>query len=202
MSATDTHSRGTPGAGALRTGRTRACWPAPQPEPGRQPDPGEGPVPRPGERRRGRHRRRQGIDRRIPVDVLHRDRRQVRTLPDPRTEMRHHQRVGAQVVEEVTVGRHLPRTHDLRQCCGEDLRETGAGGTATPRSVEDSAGSEVNSLTGFPIMRAPWRSSGHRRIRSGNHPCPLAARFAPHGRVLRCIRCSRVYGLVKSGFFS
>jgi hypothetical protein len=33
--------------------------------------------------------------------------------------MRHHQRVSAQVVEEVTIGRHLLHVHDVRQHLGE-----------------------------------------------------------------------------------
>jgi hypothetical protein len=67
--------------------------------------------------------RRQTADRRIAVDVPHGHRRQILAFPDPCAEVGHHQRVGAQVVEEVTVERYVFLAYDT----GQDLREDGLG---------------------------------------------------------------------------
>ena len=56
--------------------------------------------------RPGRHvheRRCQASDRRMPVDVPHRYRRQVTSLPHSRAEMGHDQRVGTEVIKEVAI---------------------------------------------------------------------------------------------------
>ena len=58
-------------------------------------------------------------DRRVLVDVLHRHRRQVVPLAHPRAEAGHQHRVGAEVVEEVAVDRHVLGAHDA----GQHLRE-------------------------------------------------------------------------------
>ena len=77
------------------------------------------------DRRRGRalrlsvERPGQASDRRVPVDILHRHGRQVGPLPGPRAEVGHHHRVGAEVVEEVAVDRHLLDTDDVSQHIGE-----------------------------------------------------------------------------------
>src|SRR5256885_13458608 len=49
-----------------------------------------------------RERRGQASDRRIPVDVLHRDRRQVPSLPHSRAAMGPHPRVSAELIKEMT----------------------------------------------------------------------------------------------------
>lgn len=72
-----------------------------------------------------REREGQAPDGAVRVDVPHGHRRQAGLLPYPRAEMGHHQRVGTQVLEEVTVGRHMIESHDLGQHRGE--RRFGAG---------------------------------------------------------------------------
>ena len=69
--------------------------------------------------RRDRKGRRQAPDRRMPVDILHRDRWQVSLFPGARAEAGHHQRVSTQVIEEVAIDRHLVHLHDVSQ----DVRE-------------------------------------------------------------------------------
>ena len=64
-------------------------------------------------------RRREAPDRRVAVDVLDRDRRQVVTFADPSAEAGHEHGVRAQVVEEVGVGRRLFDAHHLGQHLGE-----------------------------------------------------------------------------------
>ena len=63
--------------------------------------------------------RRQAADRRVPVDVLDRHRRQVVPLAHPGAEPRHHHRVRTQVVEEVRVDRHLLDVQHARQHLGQ-----------------------------------------------------------------------------------
>ena len=78
-----------------------------------------------GDRPHGRGSRRedgsQVADRRMPVDILDRHRRQVVPLANPGAEPRHHHRVRTQVVEEVRVGRHLLHTQHAREHLGERL---------------------------------------------------------------------------------
>src|SRR5207247_11413870 len=75
-------------------------------------------------------RRRKPPDRRMSVDVLYRYRWQVPSLPHPRTEMGHHQRVGAQLLEEVAVDRHAVDAQDTGQHFGEDALGAKGGGAA------------------------------------------------------------------------
>jgi hypothetical protein len=56
----------------------------------------------------------------MAVDVLHRHGRQVRAFPDPGTEVRHHERVGTEIVEEMTVGRYVLHLDDTGQDFGEN----------------------------------------------------------------------------------
>jgi hypothetical protein len=51
----------------------------------------------------------------VPVDVLHRDRGEVVALAGPGAELGHDHGVGAEVVEEVAVDRHVVDVQDLRQ---------------------------------------------------------------------------------------
>jgi hypothetical protein len=66
-----------------------------------------------GSRSRHSERRRESSDRGMPVDVPHRHRRQVGPLAHTGAEVRHHQRVDAQVVEEVAVRRHVVSTDEI-----------------------------------------------------------------------------------------
>ena len=76
---------------------------------------------------RGRPERRgQAVDRGVLVDVLHRHRRQVGPLPHPGAELGHHQRVGAQVVEEVRCRPAPLDPHDAGQHLGERPLERAA----------------------------------------------------------------------------
>ena len=154
-------SRGRTGAAASRTRCTAACWPGPPawPAPAWAPRPGPGTLPgmarRPGPGGLGQ-RRRQAPDRGMPVDVLHRRRRQVGPLPDPGAEMGHHQRVGAQVVEEVAVRRHLLDVHDVGQHPGQAVLEAArrGGGPVRARGRLGQVGRHGSSL-GSAVMRSP-----------------------------------------------
>ena len=96
--------RGRPAAAARRTARYRGLLrDAGAARRGRQRRRG-GRGPARGRRRPGRPRR-PAAHRRVQVDVLHRHRRQVAALADRRAEPGHQQRAGAEVVEEVAVGR-------------------------------------------------------------------------------------------------
>ncbi len=91
------------------------------------------------DRRHGRGSRREGgsqvADRRMPVDILDRHRRQVVPLANPGAEPRHHHRVRTQVVEEVRVDRHLLHTQHVREHLGERLGDRlGAVGALGGRS--------------------------------------------------------------------
>ena len=73
--------------------------------------------------RSGRYVRERGCqasDRRMPVDVPHRYRRQVPSLPHPRAEMRHHQRVSAEFIEEVALDGQAVDAQDVSQHFAED----------------------------------------------------------------------------------
>src|SRR6184192_2346031 len=58
-------------------------------------------------------------DRRMPVDILHGDRRQVASLPHSRAELGHHQGVSAQLIKEVAVDGQTIGAQNLRQDLGE-----------------------------------------------------------------------------------
>ncbi len=75
-------------------------------------------------RLRSRQRLRKSLERRVLVDVLHRDRREVRLLANAGTEPRQGHRVGAEVVEEVRVLRNRFSLDHL----GEEFREAVAQG--------------------------------------------------------------------------
>ena len=83
----------------------------------------------------------QACDRRVLVNVLDRYRRQVRPLPDPRAKLRHHHRVGTQIVEKIAVDRHPLGAYDISEHVGEhplqrDWRGVGEGrGQACDRGV-------------------------------------------------------------------
>ena len=127
----DRSSRTRSGAAARRRGRTAACRPVSPPR--------SAPGPTLGRRSEAAASSAAGqaSDRRVPVDLLHRHRRQVGPLPDPCAEVGHHHRVGAEVVEEVAVDRHPLDTDDVRQHLGED--RLGAGRRADGRSVPRSS---------------------------------------------------------------
>jgi hypothetical protein len=57
----------------------------------------------------------------VLVDVLDRHRREVAALPDPGAELGHQQGVGTEVVEEMTVDRHVLDAHDATKQLGERL---------------------------------------------------------------------------------
>src|SRR5207237_5303026 len=56
---------------------------------------------------------------RMPVDVLHGDRRQVPSLPHSRAELGHHQGVSAQFLKEVAVDGQTIGAQNVRQDLGE-----------------------------------------------------------------------------------
>src|SRR5919197_4310580 len=92
----------------------------------------------------GRRRRRTVGDRRgectdrwMRINVLHRYRRQVAALPYPRAELRHHQRVGAEIIKEMAVVRHLVDVEDARQQLGV-LGGDGAGRGTSPGLDRDA----------------------------------------------------------------
>ncbi len=76
-------------------------------------------------RRGGRDRHRQASDRGMRVDVLHRYRGQVTALSHAGAELRHEQGIGAEVVEEVAVDRHLALAQDSRQQLSEACFDAG-----------------------------------------------------------------------------
>ena len=59
------------------------------------------------------------------VDVLHRDLRQVTALAHARAELRHEQRVGAEVIEEVAVDWHLVHAQDSGKQLSEACFDAG-----------------------------------------------------------------------------
>src|SRR3989441_5665718 len=71
-------------------------------------------------RRDVRERRCQASDRRMPVDVPHRYRRQVPPLPHPCTEMGHHQRVRTQLVEAVALDGQAVDAQEVSQHLAEN----------------------------------------------------------------------------------
>ena len=66
----------------------------------------------------------------MPVDVLHRYRRQVSALPHSRAEMGHHQRVGTELIKEVAIDRHAVDAQDVSEHLGEDAFGAGRRGAA------------------------------------------------------------------------
>ena len=64
-------------------------------------------------------RRGQGSDGGVLVDVLHRHRRQIRPLPHPGTELRHHQGISTQIIEEMTAHRYPVDLQDAGQYLGK-----------------------------------------------------------------------------------
>jgi hypothetical protein len=72
-------------------------------------------------------------DRRVLVDVLHRHRRQVVPLADPRAEAGHQHRIGTEVVEEVAVSRHMPGARDIGQHLSEQPLALGDSGQIAGR---------------------------------------------------------------------
>src|SRR5438132_6530107 len=56
----------------------------------------------------------------MPVDVLHRYRRQVSALPHSRAEMGHHQRVSTELIKEVAIDWHAVDAQDVSEHLGED----------------------------------------------------------------------------------
>ncbi len=90
--------------------------------------------------RRNGERRGQAGDGRVLVDVLHRHRRQPGPLPDPGAEVRHDHGVGAQVIEEVAVGRYLIGVYDLGQDRGQVPGAPVLGGRSFPDGQRRLAG--------------------------------------------------------------
>ena len=111
-----------------------------------------------GQGRRVGEGRGQAADRRMPVDVLHRYRRQIPAFPDPGAEMGHDQRVGAQLIEEVAAGRHLLGVHDARQDLGQGSLDAGGAPVAgAPVAGAPVAGAPVvrGSVVGAPVAGGP-----------------------------------------------
>src|SRR5438477_2935953 len=66
----------------------------------------------------------------MPIDVLHRYRRQGSALPHSRAEMGHHQRVGTELIKEVAIDRHAVDAQDVSEHLGEDAFGAGRRGAA------------------------------------------------------------------------
>ena len=149
-------------------------------------------VPRPDQ---GRHRvqvrlslshperLRQAPDRRMPVDVLHRHRRQVRTLPDPRAELGHHQRIGTQIIEKVAINRHPLGAHHLGQDLGQDGFGTDRrnGGNGLDRNSRHLS-SRIRRQSGDRLGPARQRRSGARPCRKGPRSSWSGRRCRDSGR--------------------
>jgi hypothetical protein len=85
---------------------------------------------------RGKH-----SDRRLLVDVRHRHRREVVPFAHPRAEPGHQHGVGAEVVEEVAVDRHVLGAHDIGQHFREESLAFGESGQILSRiSGQDVVG--------------------------------------------------------------
>src|SRR5437867_4478810 len=97
----------------------------------------------------------------MPVDVLHRYRRQISALPHSRAEMGHHQRVSTELIEEVAIDRHAVDAQDVSEHLGEDA--FGAGGCGAAPILDQRRFSHC------PTHARSWNSTAASRIgrRSG-----------------------------------
>ena len=161
--------------------------------------------------RGGRQRVDQIADRRVPVHILDRHRRQAVPLPRPGTEPRHHHRVRTQVVEEVRIDRHLLDVQDPRQYLGQcrrrrDRRRNGSrrrgrdgrDGCRGRTGHGDSGGHRLHGRSrrnghskGGHRLHRHGRRNGHRhprghrlhgRSRPNGHRHPRGHRLHGHGR--------------------
>src|SRR5947207_10961139 len=107
----------------------------------------------------------------MPVDVLHRDRRQVPALPHSRAELGHHQGVSAQFLKEVAVDGQTIGAQYVRQDLGECALRARQRIGAPLLSHRTLRGSHVGSLGKCVFHASSAHGPGRNEPTTLSSPC-------------------------------